>query len=598
MNYPLSEGELQPQSKAPRTKIVCTVGPASSEPSILNAMIQAGMRVARLNFSHGTYEEHASRIAVVREAARQTGQPIALLLDTKGPEIRLGQVAGGKVNLDEGSEVTLYPDDGTAGTASRLPVSYHGLVQDIHKGARVLIDDGNIELEVTTVQNSEIRCVVKNGGDVSNRKGVSVPGVALRMPAISEKEVKDLEFGIKQNIDFVAISFVRDASDVLGIRKILEDRGASMQLIAKIENHQGVDNIDEILAVSDGIMVARGDLGVAIPTEDVPLVQKMIIEKCNIVGKPVITATQMLDSMIRNPRPTRAEATDVTNAIFDGTDAIMLSGETAAGKYPVEAVQMMARIARRTEQALRHEEGLDRHRKAGLGSITDSISHATCSIASDLGAKAIITLTKSGSTGRMVSRYRPHCPIIAATPEDTVMRQMAVVWGVEPMKIRMVEGTDEMMGEAIDQALAEKRISSGDLIVLTAGVPVGVSGTTNLLKVHVAGTVIAQGAGIGRQTSIGTVRIIRSYSDLAKVKPGDIIVAQGTDREYIEAIERCGGIITVEGGLTSHSAIVGLNYNLPVIVGVNEALKVLNDDMTVTLDAERGLIYEGAARVL
>ncbi|ABZ82701.1 pyruvate kinase [Heliomicrobium modesticaldum Ice1] len=586
-------------SGTPRTKIVCTVGPASSDPTILMEMIRAGMRVARLNFSHGTYEEHAARIAAVRQAADALGQPIAILLDTKGPEIRLGQVSGGKITLDEGAEVTLFPDDGTLGTKERLPISYAGLVEDVRPGVRVLIDDGNIEMEVTAVEAGEIRCRIKNGGDVSSRKGVSVPGVALRMPAISEKEVKDLEFGIAQDMDFVAISFVRDASDVLGIRKILEDRGASMQLIAKIENHQGVDNIDEILAVSDGIMVARGDLGVAIPTEDVPLVQKMIIEKCNIAGKPVITATQMLDSMIRNPRPTRAEATDVANAILDGTDAIMLSGETAAGKYPVEAVTMMARIAIRTEQALRHDEELDRRRKAGLGSVTDSISHATCSIAADLKAKAIITLTKAGSTARMVSRYRPDCPIIAATPETKVMRQMAVVWGAEPMKVRETAGTDEMLGDAIDCALKEGRIESGDLVVVTAGVPVGVSGTTNLLKVHVAGRVLAHGMGISRKKAVGKVRLCRSAADAARLERGEILVAYGTDRDYVPALERCAGIITVEGGLTSHAAIVGLQFGIPVIVGVDNAFEVLPDGAVVTIDAtERGMIYEGTARVL
>lgn len=582
----------------PRSKIVCTIGPASSEHSILVRMIQAGMRVARLNFSHGTYEEHAARIAAVREAARATSQPVAVLLDTKGPEIRLGQVEGNKVTLQEGSEIVLYPDNGLPGNSERLPITYHGLPKDVHLGARILIDDGNIELEVLAVNDDDIHCRVKNGGDVSSRKGVSVPGVAVRMPAITEKEVKDLEFGIAHRIDFVAISFVRDASDVLGIRKVIEERGAAVQLIAKIENHQGVENIEEILKVADGVMVARGDLGVAIPTEDVPLVQKMIIEKCNIAGKPVITATQMLDSMIRNPRPTRAEATDVANAILDGTDAIMLSGETAAGKYPVESVEMMARIARRTEETLRHDEHLARRRRAGLGAVTDSISHATCVTAADLGAKAIITLTKSGSTARMVSRYRPGCAVIGATPDEKVMREMAIVWGVDPMKVRETEGTDAMMAEAIECALNEKRINSGDLVVITAGVPVGISGTTNMLKVHVAGKILARGAGIGKQTAVGKVRVCRTGDDIQKMEKGEIIVAYATDREFVPAIEQCAGIITEEGGLTSHAAIVGLHYNIPVIVGVKDAMRLLEDDMIVTLDSEHGLVYHGVARVL
>ncbi|MCW2276627.1 pyruvate kinase [Heliophilum fasciatum] len=578
-------------------KIVCTIGPASSNVETLQAMMLAGMRVARLNFSHGTYGEHAERIAMVRQAAAATGHSVAILLDTKGPEIRIGQVDGGKVTLQEGATVVLVPDDGTPGNVKQLPISYAGLAGDIEAGTRILIDDGNIELQAIHIDGKAITCEVKTGGDVLTRKGVSVPRVALKLPAISEKEVKDLEFAIVHDIDFIAISFVRTPDDVLGIRQILEERGASMQLIAKIENHQGVDNIDRILQVADGVMVARGDLGVAIPTEEVPLVQKMIIAKCNAAGKPVITATQMLDSMIRNPRPTRAEATDVANAILDGTDAIMLSGETAAGKYPVEAVRMMARIAWRAEQALEYKTARERQFASNFGSVTDSISAATCTIAADLGAKAIITLTKSGSTARMVSRYRPRCPIIAATPEEKVMRQMAVVWGAEPMKVRQTEGTDEMLSEAIDRSLQEQWIDSGDLVVLTAGVPAGVAGRTNLIKVHVAGKILARGQGIGRATAVGRAVICRTAADTQKVQKGDILVASLTTRDMIPAIERCAGIIAGEGGLTSHAAIVGLQFNIPVIVSIGD-LDALTDGETVTMDSERGLIYEGVARVL
>ncbi|QGG46662.1 pyruvate kinase [Heliorestis convoluta] len=581
-----------------RTKIVCTIGPASGEHATLIKMIRAGMRVARFNFSHGSHKDHEKAINAVRAAARETNEPIGILLDTKGPEVRIGVLEEGKAILEKDKEVWLYPDDGRKGNEQALPVSYAALAQDVFIGTTILIDDGNIELRVLRIEGNRILCTVVGGGAVTNRKGVSVPGLSLNIPAISEKELADMAFAVRHQVDFIAISFVRDSSDVLAIRRILERHGASIQLIAKIENHEGVKNIDSILKVSDGIMIARGDLGVEIPTEDVPIVQKEIIEKCNNRGKPVITATQMLDSMIRNPRPTRAEATDVANAIVDGTDAIMLSGETAAGKYPVEAVEMMARIAKRAEEMLYQDEKLSRCKHASFKNVTDSISHATCVIASDLSAKAIITLTKSGSTARMVSRYRPRCNIIASTPEEAVTRQLAIVWGVEPMKVRERTGTDDMLAEAIESAQKEKRIQSGDLVIITAGVPVGVSGTTNMVKVHITGKIAARGMGIGKLTSVGTVALCRNAKEAEQVKEGQIIVTLGTDKEYIPAIERCSGIVTVEGGLTSHAAIVGLHYNIPVIVGVQDAMEALQEGMEITLDSERGLIYAGTAQVL
>ncbi|KAB2953298.1 pyruvate kinase [Heliorestis acidaminivorans] len=581
-----------------RTKIVCTIGPASMKHETLLKMVGAGMRVARFNFSHGNHEDHEKAIKAVRAAAWETKVPVGILLDTKGPEVRIGQVAQDKINLEKDKMLCLYPDDGSEGTEEALPISYADLASDVITGTKILIDDGNVELKVIRVEEKRVLCTVLDGGIVSSRKGLSVPGLALNIPAISAKEIADLEFAARNKVDFIAISFTRDSDDVLDIRRIIERHGASIQLIAKIENHEGVKNIDEILKVADGIMIARGDLGVEIPTEEVPVVQKEIIEKCNNIGKPVITATQMLDSMIRNPRPTRAEATDVANAIFDGTDAIMLSGETAAGKYPVEAVEMMARIASRAEQALLQDKKLSRCNHASFNNVTDSISHATCVIASDLSAKAIITLTKSGSTARMVSRYRPKCNIIASTPEDAVTRQLAIVWGVEPMRVKETKGTDAMLAEAIECAQLENRIISGDLVVVTAGVPVGVSGTTNMVKVHITGKIAARGMGIGKMTTTGKITICRTAEDLEKVEKGDILVAFGTDKEYIPAIERCKGIITVEGGLTSHAAIVGLHYNIPVIVGVREAMTALETGMEVTLDTERGLIYQGTAQVL
>lgn len=581
-----------------RTKIVCTIGPASQPVDVLRELIRSGMNVARLNFSHGTHQEHEARIQAIRQAAREEGRTVAILLDTKGPEIRIGMLKGDSAVLQEGQEVVLTTEE-ILGDARRISVTYAGLPGDVAPGDTVLLDDGLIGLEVLSTQDSEIRCLVKNGGEVSNRKGVNVPGKEVRLPAVTEKDIADIRFGILNGVDFIAASFIRSASDVLEIRRILEEQGASIQIIAKIESQSGVRNIDDIIKVSDGVMVARGDLGVEIPAEEVPLVQKMIIGKCHQAGKPVITATQMLDSMIRNPRPTRAEASDVANAIFDGTDAIMLSGETAAGKYPVEAVRTMARIAGRTEQALQYKEILHNMPAPPQHTITDSISYATCNIALDLQAAAIITPTASGSTARMVSKYRPLAPIIAASPREEVLRSLCLVWGVNPLLVAHADGTDEMITRAVDGALEARMIKSGDLVVITAGVPVGVPGTTNLIKVHIIGEVLARGTGIGPRTAVGTVRITRTGEEAkAKVQPGDILVTIATDRDFIPAMERVGAVITEEGGLTSHAAIVGLNLGIPVVVGVEGATSLLEDGITVTVDSRRGLIYRGVTKVL
>jgi len=581
-----------------RTKIVCTIGPASESPEVLRHLVEKGMNVARLNFSHGTHEEHGRRIAAVKEVAREMGRHIGIMLDTKGPEIRTGLLKGDKVTLVEGQKVTLTTQE-IVGDAERFSVSYAGLPQDIGPRSTILLDDGLIALKVQAIEGTEIHCRVKNGGELGNRKGVNVPGRAINLPSLTDKDITDIIFGLEQGVDFIAASFVRRASDVLAIRRILEERDSHVQIIAKIESHQGVENIDEILKVSDGIMVARGDLGVEIPTEEVPLAQKMIIEKCNRAGKPVITATQMLDSMIRNPRPTRAEASDVANAIFDGTDAIMLSGETAAGKYPVEAVRTMARIARRAETALRYEEILGRKAIAPQRTITDAISHATCTSAHDLGATAIITSTKSGHTARMVSKYRPKAPVIAVTPLVATARMLSLVWGVESLVVDETRGTDEMIEAAVQGALAHNFIKRGDLVVITAGVPVGVPGTTNLLKVHIVGDVLVKGQGIGTKAVSGTVKIAVSAKEaLARVQPGDILVTIGTDRDFVPAMEKAAAIITEEGGLTSHAAIIGLNLGIPVIVGVDGATGKLEDGVTVTVDSIRGLIYRGVTTVL
>ncbi|OAT85541.1 pyruvate kinase [Desulfotomaculum copahuensis] len=581
-----------------RTKIVCTIGPACEDVETLTKMIKAGMNVARLNFSHGTHDEHARRVAAVRKAAGRAGKNIALLLDTKGPEIRLGYLEKEPVVLEAGRQVTLTTEE-IKGTAERLPITYAGLPRDVRPGNSILIADGMIELKVLSATPREVVCLVVHGGELTSQKGVNLPGVPVNLPAITDRDVSDIVFGIEQGFDLIAASFIRKAGDVLAIRQILEEHGAELDIIAKIESQEGVNNLDEIIKVADGIMVARGDLGVGIPVEEVPLVQKSIIHKCNRAGKPVITATQMLESMIHNPRPTRAEASDVANAIFDGTDAIMLSGETAAGQYPVEAVETMARIARRAEAALPYDEMLQHRGQAPARTVTDAISHATCATARDLEAAAIITSTESGHTAKMVSKYRPKAPVIAVTTRPVVLRKLALVWGVQPLLVGRSEDTDSMISAAIEVSLAAELISPGDLVVITAGVPVGVHGTTNLLKVHTVGDILARGTGIGARAVTGPVKICRTVKEaLGRMEPGDILVTPATERDYIPAMEKAAAVITETGGLTSHAAIVGLEFGIPVVVGVEAATAILTDGETVTVDGQRGLIYRGTARVL
>ncbi|MGQ7279664.1 pyruvate kinase [Brevibacillus thermoruber] len=581
-----------------KAKIVCTIGPASESVETLKKLIHAGMNVARLNFSHGSHEEHAARIANIRQAAEETGKQVAILLDTKGPEIRTGLLAVDAVELQEGGTIVLTTED-VPGTAERVSITYADLPRDVKKGDTILIDDGLIGLTVEAVEGHEIICRIKNGGTLKSKKGVNVPGVKINLPGITEKDAQDIEFGIRQGVDFIAASFVRKASDILEIREILERHGVRIDIIAKIENQEGVDNVDEILAVSDGLMVARGDLGVEIPAEEVPLVQKKLIKKCNELGKPVITATQMLDSMQRNPRPTRAEASDVANAIFDGTDAIMLSGETAAGKYPVESVETMNRIALRAEQELNYREILYNQALQKQVTITDAISQAVANAALDLDAAAVITATESGHTARMVSKYRPKAPIVAVTPHADVVRRLALVNGVYPVLGPMANTTDEMLEMSVQQALEAGYVRHGDLVVITAGVPVREVGTTNLMKIHVIGDIVAKGQGIGRKVVTGRVAVARSAEEaLEKMQEGTILVTIGTDSDMIGAFEKAGAVITEEGGLTSHAAIVGLNLNVPVIVGVARATELLKDGQIVTVDSERGHIYTGHARVL
>lgn len=584
-----------------KTKIVCTIGPASESVEKLTQLMEAGMNVSRLNFSHGDFEEHGARIKNIREAAEITGNNIAILLDTKGPEIRTNNMKDGAIELVAGNDIIVSMTE-VEGTTEKFSVTYEGLIDDVEPGSKILLDDGLIGLEVTRVDKAagEIHTKILNSGTLKNKKGVNVPGVAVNLPGITEKDANDILFGIEQGIDFIAASFVRRASDVLEIKQLLEDNNAShIQIIPKIENQEGVDNIDEILEVSDGLMVARGDLGVEIPAEEVPLVQKMLIKKCNTLGKPVITATQMLDSMQRNPRPTRAEASDVANAIFDGTDAIMLSGETAAGLYPVEAVQTMNNIAARAEEALNYKEILSKRSKDSEHSITDSIGQSVAHTALNLEVKAVITPTGSGHTARMISKYRPEAPIIAVTYDAKIQRQLALVWGVYPRLSQKSESTDEMLDVAVQEGVNSSIVTHGDLVVITAGLPVGEAGTTNIMKIHVIGDVLAKGQGIGRKTAFGKAVIATSAKEaLDKVNFGSILVTNATDRDMVPALEKCSALIVEEGGLTSHAAVVGLNIGIPVIVGVENATSILKDGLDITVDSRSGYVYSGHASVL
>ena len=467
-----------------KTKIICTMGPSTEKGDTLKKLIEAGMNVARMNFSHGDFEEHGGRLKSLRKYSKELGLPVAALLDTKGPEIRLGDFEAGRVELKEGQEFTLTARD-ILGTEKEVSITYKQLPKDVKPGSSILLDDGLIGLEVKEVSGDDIVCTVMNGGPVSNHKGVNVPGTDLSMDYLSEKDKADLIWGAENDVDFIAASFVREAADVIAIRDLLKAHGGEkIQIIAKIENEQGVRNIDGILEAADGIMVARGDMGVEIPCEEVPVVQKNLIKKANQAGKIVVTATQMLDSMIKNPRPTRAEATDVANAIYDGTVAIMLSGETAAGAYPVEALKTMVKIAERTEKDINYRRRFFENDRKANPDVTDAICHATCTTALDLKAKAIISVTKSGRSAKMVSRYKPDCDIVACAMDEKVCRQLNLAWGVTPLLLDEQKEVFDLFDEAVAVAAKEKGLQKGDTVVITSGVPIGMSGTTNMLKVQ------------------------------------------------------------------------------------------------------------------
>jgi len=583
-----------------KTKMVFTIGPASQSEEIMSKLIEAGMSASRHNFSHGNHDEHRERMMLVKALRGKYDRHIAIILDTKGPEIRTGDFNKAQVELKESAKFTVYCGEDVMGDEEKCSITCADLYKDVKKGNRILIDDGLVELEVDIVEDNGIHCVVKNSGILSNHKGVNVPGVSVSIPSMTEKDVEDLKFGCEMQVDIVAASFIRKASDVLAIRKVLEaNGGADIQIFSKIENQEGVINIDEIIKFSDGIMVARGDMGVEIPIEEVPLVQKMIIEKCNKAGISVITATQMLDSMIRNPRPTRAEASDIANAIFDGTDATMLSGESASGKYPVEAAKTMARIAQAAEAKLNYEAILNAKKEHHIQNVPNAISLATCTTAAELNASAIITATQSGHSARMVSKYRPACPIIAVTPSRKVARSLALNWGVFPISAPKMNSTDELIEKSVAISLNTGYVEKGDLVVIAAGIPVSLSGSTNMMKVHVVGDILVQGRGAGNRPGYGNVKVVKNASEAVNlVQKDDILVIRNLDSEFISVIDKVAGVIAEEGGLTSHLAIQCISRDIPLICGAGGATVILNNGSYVTMDVGRGIVYNGNANVL
>ncbi len=573
-----------------KTKIVCTMGPNLFEKHLIAPLMKAGMNVARFNFSHGTYETHQHYYDEVCRIRDELGLPVATMLDTKGPEIRVRSFKNGRVTLQNGQLFTLTTDE-VEGNEERVSITYKELPQDIAVGTSILIDDGLIGMQVERIDGADIVCRVLNGGVVSNNKGVNIPNAHLSMPFISEKDHQDILFAIKNGYDFIAASFTRCADDIMQIRHILQENNChTINIIAKIENMEGVENIDEILRVVDGVMVARGDLGVEVPLEDVPSLQKKLIQRGIAAGKPVITATQMLDSMIKNPRPTRAEATDVANAIYDGTSAIMLSGESAVGAYPVEAVETMVRIALRAEADMDYIRRFSRDTSASTD-VTNAISHATVTSAHDLNASAIITVTKSGSTARILSRYRPACVIVGCTTEKHVWRQLALSWGTVPLMIAEESNTDDLFEHAVDAAVQNGLVHDGELVVLTAGVPLGISGTTNLMKVHVVGHLLSRGLGLHGGKVVAPLCVIRNLEKDAKnFNTGDVIVCHQTTREMFSMLRKSSAIVLEDDNPEGHGAIAGMSLDIPVIIGAKNATNILKSGAVVTVDGEKGTV--------
>ena len=587
-----------------KTKIVSTLGPASNSVEIISELIEAGANVFRFNFSHGDHEEQLGRMTMVREAVKKTGKDVGILLDTKGAEIRTtvqdtteaDYGRAGYIQFNVGDQTRISMDPEHKGTKEKIAVTYPGLFDDVYVGGHILFDDGLIDMEINEKDEAarELVVVVKNAGMLGSRKGVNAPGVSISLPGITEKDADDIRFGLDNDIDFIAASFVRKAQDVLEIREILEEKNMThVQIFSKIESQEGIDNIDEIIKVSDGIMVARGDMGVEIPAEEVPMVQKRIIKKCNAVGKSVITATQMLESMQQNPRPTRAEASDVANAVFDGTDATMLSGESANGDYPVQAVATMARIDIEAENALA-EMSTFQINQFDKTDVTETIGLSVARAAKNLGVKTIVAATESGYTAKMISKYRPDADILAVTFDERTKRGLMLNWGVYPTVAEKPSTTDEMFELAAKQAVDLGFAKEGDLILITAGVPVGERGTTNVMKIQMIGSKLLEAQGIGEKSIVSNAVVANSAEEaIAKAKDGMILVVPTTDKEYMPAIEKAAALVVEDGGLTSHAAVVGIAKDLPVIVGAKDATTTIKDGELITVDSRRGIVYRG-----
>ena len=578
-----------------KTKIICTLGPSTDKDGVLRELVANGMNVARFNFSHGSYEEHKGRLDNLKAIRAELGKPVAALLDTKGPEIRLKEFKNGVEMLEAGQTFTLTTRE-VEGTKEICSITYKDLPQDVHEGGTIMLDDGLIKLRITNVTDTDITCEVLNSGKIKNKKGVNVPGVHLSMPYLSQRDRDDIIFGVQQGFDFIAASFVRTAQDVYDIRNLLNEYDSNIRIIAKIENREGVNNIDSILAAADAVMVARGDLGVEIDFTELPGIQKSVIDRSFSFGKPIVTATQMLDSMMVNPRPTRAEISDVANAIYDGTSAIMLSGETAAGAYPVEALKTMSAIAERTENEVHYRD--NRLVDAGNGqiSVSDATAHAACLTAKDVNASAIVTVSESGNTARLLSKYRPAQPIIACVMNEQVQRQLAISWGITPLMMALAHSTDELIEMSTSLAKENGYLHDGELAVVTAGVPVGVSGTTNMIKIHMIGNCLATGVGIGPEGSAlanatGKACVCHNLDELrAKFKPGMVLVVPSTSNEMLSYVRDAAAIVVEEPGLNSHAAIAGKALLKPTIVGAAGATSHIRDGLMVAVDFAHGSV--------
>ena len=578
-----------------KTKIICTLGPSTDKEGVLRDLIANGMNVARFNFSHGSHEEHLGRLEKLKALREELGKPVAALLDTKGPEIRLKDFKNGVENLVAGQTFTLTTRD-VEGTNEICSITYKDLPMDVEPNGTIMLDDGLIKLQIQTVNDTDIVCTVLNSGKIKNKKGVNVPGVHLSMPYMSQRDKDDIIFGIQQGYDFIAASFVRTAQDVYDIRNLLNQYDSNIRIIAKIENREGVNNIDSILAAADAVMVARGDLGVEIDFTELPGIQKTIIDRSFSFGKPIVTATQMLDSMMVNPRPTRAEISDVANAIYDGTSAIMLSGETAAGAYPVEALKTMSAIAERTEQEGFHLRGRTMDSNPGKISVSDATAHAACLTARDVNAAAIVTVSESGTTARLLSKYRPQQPIIACVMREQVQRQLSLSWGITPLMMSLAHSTDELIEMSTALAKENGYLHNGELAVVTAGVPVGVSGTTNMIKIHMVGNCLATGVGVGREnadvtSATGKACVCRTLEEVrAKFKPGMVLVVPATSNEMLSYVRDAAALVVEEPGLNSHAAIAGKALLKPTVVGAAGATSHIRDGLMVAVDCAHGSV--------